>query len=54
LILGRDGFYTFGCIPQRIESALAEILCYTKTLILFILFIFQMLQKVLNDAADMT
>jgi hypothetical protein len=32
-IPGRDGLYTFGCIPQRFESASAEILRYIKTLI---------------------
>jgi hypothetical protein len=32
-IPGRDGLYTFGCIPQRFESASAEILRYMKTLI---------------------
>jgi hypothetical protein len=37
-ILSRDGIYTFGCISQRFESALAEILRYIKTsFILFIL-----------------
>jgi hypothetical protein len=35
-ILGRDGLFTFGCIPQRFESTLVEILRYIKTLILFI------------------
>jgi hypothetical protein len=37
---GRDGLYTFGCIPyaQRFESASAEILRYIKTLIYFIYF----------------
>jgi hypothetical protein len=37
-IPGRDGLYTFGCIPQRFESASAEILRYIKTLIYFIYF----------------
>jgi hypothetical protein len=32
-ITGRDGLYKFGCIPQRFESASAEILRYIKTLI---------------------
>jgi hypothetical protein len=27
-ILGRDGLYTFGCIPQCFESASVEILRY--------------------------
>jgi hypothetical protein len=35
-LIGRDGLYTFGCIPQRFESALANILRYIKTLIYFI------------------
>jgi hypothetical protein len=36
-ILCRDGLYTLGCIPQRSESALAEILRYIKAIIYFII-----------------
>jgi hypothetical protein len=32
-ILGRDRLYTFGCIPQRFESASAEIMSYIKAFI---------------------
>jgi hypothetical protein len=35
-ILSRDGLYIFGCISQRFESTLVEILCYVKTLIYFL------------------
>jgi hypothetical protein len=37
-ILGRDGLYTFGCIPQRFESASAERLRYIKAFIYLFLF----------------
>jgi hypothetical protein len=37
-ILGRNGLYTLGCIPQRFESASAEILRYIKAFIYFIYF----------------
>jgi hypothetical protein len=30
-IPGSEGLYTFGCVPQRFESASAEILRYIKT-----------------------
>jgi hypothetical protein len=39
-ILGREGLYTFRCIPQRFESTSVEILCYIKTFISFHLFSF--------------
>jgi hypothetical protein len=39
-ILGRDGLCTFGCIPQRFESALVEILRYINTLIYLFYFNF--------------
>jgi hypothetical protein len=35
-ILGRDGLYTFGCITQRFESALVEILRYIKKLFFYL------------------
>jgi hypothetical protein len=31
-ILGMDGLYTLGCIPQRFESVLVEVLRYIETL----------------------
>jgi hypothetical protein len=31
-----DGLYTFGCIPQRFEFALAEILRYANLLFIYL------------------
>jgi hypothetical protein len=44
-ILGRDSLYTFGCIPQHFESALAEVLRYVKTLVYFFYFLYKPLLK---------
>jgi hypothetical protein len=38
-IFGKDGLYTFICIPQSFESASAEILRYIKNPNLFTYFI---------------
>jgi hypothetical protein len=38
-ILGRDGLYTFGCVPQHFESASAKILHYINTLIYLLIYL---------------
>jgi hypothetical protein len=44
-ILGRDGLYTYGCIPQRFESASAEILRYIIAFIYFFIFFIFLFSK---------
>jgi hypothetical protein len=41
-IPGRDGLYTFGCIPQRFESASVEMLRYIKPLIYLFIYLFHL------------
>jgi hypothetical protein len=48
-IIGRDGLYTFGCIPQRFESALR----YLKTLIYVFIYLFMFQMCSTTEAAEL-